>query len=152
MTREDREAEIADQVEYLDALHAHVTALRGGEPATVRVLGFSQGVATAVRWVLAGSVVPDEMIIWAGNAPIELDDQATRLAGMRLTLVTGERDALVEWASVEATAAKLSARGLDVRLLRFDGGHRLDDHTLREIAADAPPATASRAIPQAEGA
>ena len=151
MTREDRESEIADQVEYLDALHAHVTALRGHAPATLRVLGFSQGVATAVRWLLAGSIVPDELIIWAGNAPPELDDQAERLAGMRLTLVTGERDTLVEWANVEATAEKLSARGLDVRLLRFAGGHRLDDDTLRTIAADLPRA-ASRAATPREGA
>src|SRR5206468_1825615 len=45
MTREDRDAEIADYVEYLDALAAQVLgAVRRGErPPRVIVLGFSQG-------------------------------------------------------------------------------------------------------------
>lgn len=150
MTREDRDAEIADQIGYLDALHAHVGALRGDASATVRVLGFSQGVATAVRWVLAGGIVPDELVLWAGNAPPEIDAGARKLAGMRVTLVTGEKDSLVEWANMEETAMRLGAFGLDVRLLRFAGGHRLDDATLRTIAADTPRAT--REVPQPEGA
>src|SRR6266550_3439645 len=50
MTREDRLNEIADYVKYLDAVYADVF---GGKPtaARVRALGFSQGAATASRWV-----------------------------------------------------------------------------------------------------
>jgi len=51
MTREDRLAEIDDYVHYLDVVFAEVTRERppaGG----IHVLGFSQGTATASRWLV----------------------------------------------------------------------------------------------------
>ena len=54
MTREDRLNEIRDYVDYLDRLHREVAA--DAEAAPVTVLGFSQGVATAARWVVQGAV------------------------------------------------------------------------------------------------
>src|SRR5215211_5481963 len=59
MTSEARELEIDDYVAYLDDLHAHLTAdavAGGADPDSlrVRVLGFSQGAATAARWVALG--------------------------------------------------------------------------------------------------
>src|SRR6059036_4311653 len=47
MTREDRLAEIADYVQYLDAVYATVRTGRERSRARVTVLGFSQGTATA---------------------------------------------------------------------------------------------------------
>src|SRR5439155_683249 len=47
MTREDRLAEIADYVQYLDAVYQEVFGLLDRSQVTVHALGFSQGVATA---------------------------------------------------------------------------------------------------------
>ncbi len=47
MTKEDRENEIADYVDFLDAVFGEVVT----PGARVTVLGFSQGVATAARWL-----------------------------------------------------------------------------------------------------
>ena len=59
MTREDRKSEIADYVEYLDAVLDEVTGASdvesGGELVPLTVLGFSQGAHTVCRWVAAGS-------------------------------------------------------------------------------------------------
>src|SRR5690348_13629606 len=52
MTREDRLNEITDYVRYLDDVAAAVK--RVATKATITVLGFSQGVATACRWVSLG--------------------------------------------------------------------------------------------------
>ena len=62
MTREDRDHEIADHVAYLDALHDLV---RPALPAAVRlrVLGFSQGVATVARWLALGRARADQLIL-----------------------------------------------------------------------------------------
>src|SRR5512138_2618676 len=48
MTREDREREIDDQVSYLDALVDRVRPGGAAGGVRLRVLGFSQGVATIV--------------------------------------------------------------------------------------------------------
>ena len=55
MTREDRLSEIADYIAYLDAVHESILARLGGaRRLPVTVLGFSQGGATAARWVASG--------------------------------------------------------------------------------------------------
>jgi predicted esterase len=138
MTREDRLTEIDDYVRYLDALLAHVLGGTDRSRLTVRVLGFSQGAATAARWVAFGTAAIDELILWGSFLPTDVDLSAARarLPSMRLTLVTGTRD---KFASTQAAAEherRLTSEGISCRSLVFEGGHRLDDETLRSLAAE----------------
>ena len=135
MTREDRDHEIADQVAYLDALHDLV---RPAGPATVklRVLGFSQGVATAARWLALGRARADELLLWAGAFPpdIELAGFARRMGAGSVVLVAGLRDELTSWTAADAQRERFTEAGVSARLLSFKGGHRLDDATLDHLA------------------
>lgn len=144
MTREDRLAEIDDYVAFLDALVADQVEQIGARPPTVVGLGFSQGVATVARWAMRGAWFPDRLICWSGGLPAELADapEARALAPRGLTLVAGTRDAMVTEAAVEAERARARGLGLDATVIRFDGGHQLDEDTLLAlaavVAADAP--------------
>jgi predicted esterase len=134
MTREDREREIEDQHAYLDAVIASVGAGWPRETPRLVVLGFSQGVATAVRWAARTDVRVDRLIAWAGGLPAELDaPDARRIAG-RLTLVAGSSDALLPRERVEAEQAQLTTLGIDAPLVWFDGGHVIDGPTLARLA------------------
>jgi predicted esterase len=137
MTREDREHEITDQVAYLDALHELLRPAASASRVRLRVLGFSQGVATVGRWLAYGRVRADEVILWAGSFPpdLEIASFAERLHGAPVVLVVGTRDELASWAGADATLHRLTAGGVDARLLSFDGGHRLDDATLAALVA-----------------
>lgn len=133
MTREDREMEIRDYVAYLDRLAA--TLLRG-EPR-VTVLGFSQGVATAWRWVTYGTVPGlARLVLWAGAVPPDLDlaRAARTIADVEVVLVRGgaDRTARVEQAAEEE--ALLSRAGIGFRVVRHAGGHDIDEATLLSIA------------------
>ena len=132
MTREDRQAEIADYVEFLDAVRDE--AIPPSSPLTV--LGFSQGVATATRWVAQGARGVDRLILWAGALPPDVDPAivAARVA-RPLVLVSGERDQYATWMKADEQVARLRAAGVSVEVHTFDGGHRLDDATLRKIVA-----------------
>ncbi|HEU4700597.1 MAG TPA: hypothetical protein VFS40_15540 [Gemmatimonadales bacterium] len=138
MTREDRAAEIADYVAYLDALYASVSAAARG--ATWRVLGFSQGVATAARWTALGAAPVARLVLWGGDLPGDLDLEApavrARLAAARPVFVAGERDEAVPPAVVEAGAARLARHDIGARLLQHAGGHRLDRALLAELAEE----------------
>ena len=136
MTREDREREIDDQVSYLDALADRVRPGAQTTRVRLRVLGFSQGVATVVRWLDRGVVRADEVILWAGSFPpdVDLARFAARLGTTPVVLVVGTRDQLAPWAAADATADRLVGAGLSARLVSFDGGHRLDDATLAALA------------------
>jgi len=138
MTREDREHEIADQIVYLDALLDHLLPVASESHVRVRVLGFSQGVATVSRWLVRGRRVrPDEVVLWAGSFPadVDLSQFASRLAGAPVVFAVGARDELASWAAADVEVGRFSAAGIDARLITFDGGHRLDTATLADIVS-----------------
>jgi predicted esterase len=137
MTREDREHEIADQVAYLDALHERLRPAASASRVRLRVLGFSQGVATVSRWLSFGSVRADEVILWAGAFPTDVDVSAfaDRLGGASVLIVVGANDGLASWAGADALLHRFTEAGIAARRMSFNGGHRLDDATLTAIAS-----------------
>ena len=137
MTREDREAEIRDHVAYLDALVDHVRPPGASNRVRLRALGFSQGVATVMRWVMRGRVRVDELIVWAGSLPPEIDvaELRDRLAGARVVFVAGKRDQLASWAAADTQVERFNSAGIPATLMTFDGGHRLDDGTLAALSS-----------------
>jgi predicted esterase len=136
MTREDREREIDDQVSYLDALLERVRPRTIATGVRLRVLGFSQGVATIVRWLDRGRVRADEVILWAGSFPpdVDLTSFAARMGNAPVVFVVGTRDELTPWAAADVALRRLTEAGAAARLVTFDGGHRLDDATLAALA------------------
>lgn len=136
MTRADREHEILDYVEYLDRIALEVLAPGGGSTAQagsvaggtrrIVVLGFSQGTATASRWVTHGRIDADEVILWGGGLASDLDLPAAKeaLDGVSLCLVAGDAD---EWGRARAseTVARLESVGIEAQVLEFRGGHEI---------------------------
>lgn len=133
MTREDRLTEIADYVAYLDRLAAHVDP-PGADRTTV--LGFSQGVATACRWVVLGSVRPDRLVLWGDFLPPDLDLERARdaLDGVEVILVRGTEDGALDERLAAKEAERVSAAGLTLRRVTYEGGHEIDEETLLKLA------------------
>lgn len=131
MTREDRDNEILDYVDFLDAVYATTV------PATARVsvLGFSQGAATAARWLAMGRSRAHRLIVWAGQLPPDLD-----LARLRerldagVVLVQGTEDEYTAWVREGGNRDRLLAASVPVENATFEGGHRMDAATLRQLA------------------
>jgi predicted esterase len=140
MTREDRESEIADQVTYLDLVAAEVRKhLTGASPRLV-VFGFSQGTATACRWLAASEFRADHLVLWAGGIPPELDlaAWAAQLRGASITLVAGDADAMVTPEAVAKEAERLSSAGVAFHAHRFAGDHVVDPGALVSLAEGLP--------------
>jgi predicted esterase len=136
MTREDRASEIRDYVEYLDDLHDHV---RRGLPAgrlEVLALGFSQGAATASRWAALGRSRIGHLVLWGSPPAHDLELERLARRGTRLTLVAGSDDRFAGPTVMERERSRIAAAGGAAHLLRFDGGHGLDDATLRRLAEE----------------
>ena len=123
MTREDRASDIADYVEYLDALFDDVAADAAQSGAAINVIGFSQGAATATRWVTHTARRIDRLILWGGLLPPETDLANARLSRVRLTLVIGSRDHYIDDAALAAERTRLEAAGFPHDVIRFEGGH-----------------------------
>lgn len=137
MTREDRESEIADYVSYLERLAEEIRhALTGAAPRIV-VLGFSQGTATVCRWLAASTMRADQLVLWGGGIPPELDlaAWADRLHGAAITLVAGDHDEMAPPAAMATEAERLSASGVAFTMHRYDGGHEIAPSGLQMLLA-----------------
>lgn len=137
MTKEDRDAEIEDYVRYLDQLAERVLAGVPGPPR-VEVHGFSQGTATACRWVAFGHRTASRLMLWSGLVPpdLPLSRYGPALTAAGLELAIGTRDKYISPADVDTEQARLAAAGLTPRVHRFDGGHRVDAATLESLTGE----------------
>ena len=137
MTREDRLSEIDDYIGYLDALYAQIAREYDIDGARVVALGFSQGVATICRWVERGRSRVDEVVLWAGSVPPDMDlaRPAHPLHTLRPIVVVGDTDEFAPPAAVAAHEKLLREKHIEHEVIRFAGGHRLDYDTLSALAA-----------------
>jgi len=136
MTREDRLTEIEDYVGYLDALHDAVFQRVDRRAATLTVLGFSQGAATASRWVAFGRSKVERLVLWGGLLPPDLDLVAAhdRFARLSLVLVAGRRDRFLDEHQLSEQVAALERHGFAPRTVRYPGGHGLNGKVLADLA------------------
>lgn len=139
MTREDRDNEIADYVAYLDAVAREVLGrLRNSSPEPrIVVFGFSQGAATAVRWIASGSIPLTHLVLWGGFLPPEIDseERARVLREFTPFLVIGSRDRYVSSERLSEEEARFQRVGVRHRLIRYEGGHGVALSALRDVAA-----------------
>jgi predicted esterase len=137
MTREDRASEVADYVEYLDAVFDEVTGGGLADGNRLNVIGFSQGAATAARWVAHGRVPATRLILWGGLVPpdAELSRGPQALRGVPLTFVLGSRDHYVSDAALDEDVARMDRAGITASVIRFEGGHAVSRAALRQLTA-----------------
>ncbi len=134
MTREDRETDISNYLAYLDAVHTSVTEQLNTN-VSVTVLGFSQGAATATRWLMNGNVQAASLILWAGILPFDLniDNAGEKLGDLEKWCVYGLQDPYLQDEKMKEMTDLVSRTGLDFQYITFDGKHEIDTETLKEL-------------------
>jgi predicted esterase len=136
MTREARADDIADNHAYLDAVVGVVRAAAPGAQFTV--LGFSQGGATASRWVAeraAAGDPPRRLIVWGSVLAAEVDlGPSAPIRRVPVSMVVGVRDIWATTARIKAERERLAAANFPVTVQTFEGGHRMDNDMLAQLA------------------
>ena len=135
MTKEDRLGEISDYVSYLDAVATReLQPYAWSAPPRIVVLGFSQGAATASRWLVRGAIRPTHTILWGGFLPPDVDPSAAPLRAPSVQIVLGSRDRFLSAERLEEEERRLREHGFQYRLVRYEGGHGIASATLGEVA------------------
>jgi predicted esterase len=136
MTKSERESDISDNVAYLDAVHEQLRDTFGGVTPPVTLLGFSQGGAAAVRWCAFGKIRPARLIVWASSMPpdVNYSELAARNPHLSVTYICGARDKFITPKVLEAQHKLLREASVPFTAIEFDGGHRLDDKTLKSLS------------------
>jgi predicted esterase len=134
MTREDRLTDIEDYVAYLDELYAHIARDVPFSEVRCIALGFSQGVATICRWVARTRHRIDNVVLWAGTVPPEMDLATDPFRTADLTVAFGAEDPWASDTMVNATRQRFEEAGRPFRAIRFQGGHEITPAALQELA------------------
>lgn len=136
MTREDRECEISDYIVYLDSLYDEIISRVDRSLVSVTALGFSQGGATANRWVTRGRSRVDRLIMWGAliASDSDLNHAATFFRDTKLSIVYGARDQYLKEGMIDDYKQLLAAKKIPHEIHTFAGGHRMDRDTLTRLA------------------
>lgn len=129
MTKRERELDIADNHSYLD--HVVQSFLSEGTPDNMLVLGFSQGAATACRWVAKSKHTFHSLILWSSMFPPELQYHDLPKT-LNIHLAYGSSDPFLtdHW---KDQYDKWKTFLPDFKTWKFDGGHNIHMDTLNEI-------------------
>ncbi|MBC3541286.1 alpha/beta fold hydrolase [Rufibacter sp. H-1] len=131
MTKEERLHEITDYINYLNQVRE--MALNEAPDAELHVLGFSQGGATACRWLAQAQWPMKQLVLWAGVFPedMEITSASRTLSQTHLTYVYGLQDPFVADDKVQAQLVRVEAAGLHPEVITFAGKHELNQEVLR---------------------
>jgi predicted esterase len=131
MTKEDREDDIADYVNLLDTIYAELIATNQSVEK-IRVLGFSQGAATASRWCALSKNNFHELILYCGFFPPDLPPTGIP-SNIALTVLTASDDRFVSAEQEKSQLEMMCKSRPDLRHIRFEGKHEIDSLVLRRI-------------------
>lgn len=132
MTKEDRQTDIDNYITYLNALYRQELAHTN---VPVTVLGFSQGAATASRWVADGQIILDRFILWAGILPPDMDFEAGReaLRNKETYMVYGTQDPYLNDSRFTELDLLSNRLGIHPQRIVFSGQHEIHAPTLLQF-------------------
>ena len=135
MTKDERQDDIKENIKYLNSLMDQIIKEIGHNRFKINVLGFSQGGATACRWLFKSGLKFENLIMWAGDIPKDTLTEENRLkwSDMNTHLVMGKKDELIN-EEMKAKFLKLVTEyKLDYKLTLYDGDHRIYPDVLMEL-------------------
>lgn len=135
MTRENRLMDIGNYMEYLTAIYEAEVKPQVHVPVTI--LGFSQGAATASRWILDNRIQFTRLILWAGIVPHDMDfiQGQTVLSKKEFLLVYGDQDPYLNTERLNELNVLTKKLGVEPTLISFHGGHDIDEKTLLTLSS-----------------
>ena len=129
MTKEGREEEIVDYINYLNQLYHIIIKENNTSGVKINIVGFSQGGATACRWVANRKIQVDNFILWSSVFPDDMDFN-TFGNEFNTYILCGDRD---EFATSDRTKKQeevLGKSGLDYKFIEFKGTHDIPKEVL----------------------
>lgn len=134
MTSHERETAIENNNHYLNEILESVLIKYKQKPS-VKVIGFSQGAATASRWVSQLAIKVDTLVLWSGGFAHDLDVRraAQNLKDTKVVVVIGDSDPMITSESIQKQNEFIASLPFEVEKLEFKGGHDINLPLLKSI-------------------
>lgn len=134
MTKEDRLDDIKDYVIYLNNILEHIKPQLSAN-TFYHLLGFSQGAATACRWLDLGSIELHSLTLWGGTFPDDIDyfNKMNIFNKLNTKVFIGNEDVFLNETFVNNEIKRFNDHKLDVKIHHYKGGHKVDSNTLDKL-------------------
>lgn len=130
MTKENRLMDIRNYLNYLNTIAKKEIT----KPVDVKILGFSQGAATATRWAADCAIHFHDLILWAGMLPDDMDiEQGNALKEKRISMVYGTEDPFLTDTRFDKMRELTDRLGVIVKPITFAGGHDITPEALLQL-------------------
>ena len=132
ITKEDKINDIDDNNNYLNSLFQSTTKNINLNSINIHVLGFSQGGATACRWILNSSIKINSLALWGADIPIDClsENNRGKWNQFKTTLIVGKRDEFISDENKKEFTKILNAYNLDYELIEYNGTHKIIEEVL----------------------
>lgn len=129
MTKEDRLKDIENYIGYLNHLYDSFNLDTNVE---VTVVGFSQGAATASRWLSYGHVRAHRLLLWAGIFPPDMEVISAHKSLKKTALynIHGSDDPYLNSEKLQEQKEIVNQLHLTTKNISFKGGHDIHTPTL----------------------
>jgi|SRR4030095_2032503 dienelactone hydrolase len=131
MTKEDRENDIKDYVNYLDKLYENIVTVKN---LKINALGFSQGSATLSRWLAMGRSKIDKAVFWTGAIAHDLDySKAENFKSSEIILVFADNDQYYDKDFYLTQEKLLEKAGIKFTTKIFPGRHEVNAELMKSL-------------------
>ena len=137
MTKLDKEKDIEDNISFIETLYSKIIDEIGHANFKLNTLGFSQGGATLVRWIMSNSIKVDSLILWGSDIPKDClsSEKKSRWSSIDVKLVIGNQDEYINEGNKQKVIDLISSYGLKYELVEYEGSHKIIEKELEKIAA-----------------
>ena len=132
LTRENTRIEIENLMNYLDQIYKTEEL---DKALNLILMGYSQGVSVATRWMVRRKILPAQLIIHSGKIPAELKPVDFEfMKGTSVKLLYGTDDPFLneKTLKIEAENAK-DLFGEQLEIFPFEGGHEINAPMISRI-------------------
>ena len=135
MTKVDKEKDIEDNISFIETLYTKIVDDIGHNNFKLKTLGFSQGGATLVRWIMSNSIKVDSLILWGSDIPQDslTAQNKSRWSSINIKIVIGKKDEYISDENKKKVIDAVNSYGLSYKLIEYDGPHKIIESELIKL-------------------
>ena len=138
LTRENTEADIENVLKYLDEVYAEEILSKKNIAKTPNliILGYSQGVSVATRFLTRRKIKCDQLILHSGKIPAEISSEDLEfLKDTKVTYLYGTEDEYLKKGIIEVEEERLKTLfPNNLEILTYNGGHEFNTEIIEKLS------------------
>lgn len=132
LTREETKMETQNNIAYFNEIFKKKIA--NHQDKKLIILGYSQGVSVAMRWLAHTKISCDKLLIHSGGIPEELKALDFQGCSFKPYLIYGESDPYIDAVRVKKEFEKAKALfGTKLKVIAFKGAHEVSKEVIKRF-------------------